>query len=78
MVYMFLSVVLFLVSLVLILVVAVQASKGEGLGSLGGGVTLFAVKNKGFEATMDKITAILAGSFLLIALVLTALEKNIT
>lgn len=76
--YTFLSVLLFVVSVVLIIVVAVQSSKGEGLGSLGGSATMFAVKNKGFEATMDKLTGILAGSFLLIALILTALEKNLT
>lgn len=76
--YTFLSVILFIVSLLLIIVVAVQSSKGEGLGSLGGSTTLFAVKNKGFEATMDKLTGVLAGSFLLIALIVTALEKNLS
>jgi len=66
----FLSVLLFLLSIILIVVVVLQPSKGEGLGSVGGGGSqLFFGKNKGFEAFMDKLTTGLGIAFFLIAII---------
>lgn len=70
----FLSIVDFLVAVLLIFIVAIQSSKGEGLGALGGGATLFSVKNKGLEAMLDKLTGVLAVLFLILSLVIAALE----
>lgn len=53
-------VLLFLIGIALITVVAVQESKGEGLGSIGGGARLFTgVQRLGREALLDRLTAIL-------------------
>ncbi len=57
-----------LVSLGLIAVVTVQSSKGEGLGSIGGGAQLFFNKEKGLDAVLTKATTILAIVFMLSSL----------
>lgn len=59
-----------LVSLGLIVVVTVQSSKGEGLGSIGGGAQLFFNKEKGLDAVLTKATTILAVIFMLSSLII--------
>ncbi|NLW56564.1 MAG: preprotein translocase subunit SecG [Firmicutes bacterium] len=65
----FFSVLLLLVSLALIAVILIQPSKGEGLGSIGGGSQLFFGKNKGLEVLLEKVTAGLAVAFFLLAII---------
>jgi preprotein translocase subunit SecG len=66
----FLMVVQFLVSIALILVVLLQKSKGEGLGSIGGGAQMFFDKAKGFDRTLEKATTVTAVSFMLLSVIL--------
>ncbi|MGE5508077.1 MAG: preprotein translocase subunit SecG [Chitinophagales bacterium] len=54
----------FVISLGLIVVVTMQSSKGEGLGSIGGGAQLFFSANKGVEALLNKVTVWLAVAFM--------------
>ncbi|HHW14810.1 MAG TPA: preprotein translocase subunit SecG [Firmicutes bacterium] len=54
----------FLVSIALIVVVTAQSSKGEGLGSIGGGAQLFFSANKGLEAFLNRVTVWLAVAFM--------------
>jgi preprotein translocase subunit SecG len=61
----FLFVVQFLISIALIVVVTAQSSKGEGLGSIGGGAQLFFAANKGMEAFLNKVTMWLAVAFMI-------------
>ncbi len=61
----------FVVSLALIVVVLLQSSKGEGLGSIGGGGQLFFAKNKGWEGLLGKITTVVAVVFLVSSVLLT-------
>lgn len=65
----FLLVVQFLISIALIVVVTAQSSKGEGLGSIGGGAQLFFSANKGMEAFLNKITTGLAIAFMISSIV---------
>lgn len=65
----FFFILLFVLSIILIVVITLQPSKGEGLGSIGGGGQLFFGKSKGFEAFMDKLTAGLGIAFFLIAII---------
>lgn len=55
----------FLISLGLIAVVTAQSSKGEGLGSIGGGAQLFFAANKGLEAFLNRVTIWLAVAFMI-------------
>ncbi|HHY45767.1 MAG TPA: preprotein translocase subunit SecG [Firmicutes bacterium] len=61
----------FIVSIALIAVVLMQSSKGEGLGSIGGGAQLFFPKNKGLDEFLSKVTSIVAVFFLLSSILLT-------
>jgi preprotein translocase subunit SecG len=54
-------------SVALIVMVALQQSKGEGLGVIGGGGQLFFTKNKGLEAFLEKATTWVAAAFLLVS-----------
>jgi protein translocase SecG subunit len=47
----------------------IQPSKGEGLGSIGGGSQMFFGKNKGLEVLLEKVTAGLAVAFFLLAII---------
>lgn len=47
-------------SIALIAVVMLQRSKGEGLGSIGGGAQLFFDKATSIDRTLDRATVILA------------------
>lgn len=70
-----LIILLSLVSVVVIVAVAIQPSKGEGLGSIGGGAQMFFGKNKGFEATLDKATWWLGAALAVLSIALVLLEK---
>ncbi|HBG17524.1 MAG TPA: preprotein translocase subunit SecG [Firmicutes bacterium] len=65
----FFSILLLIVSLVLIVIIMIQPSKGEGLGSIGGGSQMFFGKNKGLEVLLEKVTAGLAVAFFLLAII---------
>lgn len=66
----FLLVIQLFVSIALIGVVLLQKSKGEGLGSIGGGAQLFFDKSKGLDKALERTTTILAIVFLLLSVVL--------
>lgn len=59
----------FISALGLIVAVLLHTAKGEGLGAIGGQARLFS-SQKALEAGLNKITAILAGIFLLLSLIL--------
>lgn len=65
-----LMVIQFLVSIFLILVVLLQQSAGEGLGSIGGGAQMFFNKNKGLDSTLEKATTVAAVAFMVLSMVL--------
>lgn len=69
-----LIVALFLVSVLLIVVVVLQRSKGEGLGSIGGGARLFHSSQSSFEVFLDKATTYVAIAFMLLAVLATAFD----
>lgn len=68
-----LMVVQLLISVALIVVVVLQRSKGEGLGSIGGGAQMFFSKSKGFDKVLDKATTGLAVAFMLLSIALALL-----
>ncbi len=57
-------------SVALIAAVLLQPSKGEGMGSIGGGGQMFFSKAKGFEAVMEKATKYLAVAFMILSVAL--------
>lgn len=59
-----------LASIALIGVVMLQRSKGEGLGSIGGGAQLFFDKATSIDRTLDRATIILAGVLFIVTIVL--------
>lgn len=61
----------FIVSLSLIVVVLLQRSKGEGLGSVGGGAQMFFDKARGIDRTMERATTIFAVLFMVLSIALT-------
>lgn len=63
------AVLFLIVSIILTVVIVIQPSKGEGLGSIGGGGQLFFSKNKGFEALLEKITTGISIVFMLLAVI---------
>lgn len=65
----FIYIVQILVSLSLIVVVTMQSSKGEGLGSIGGGGQLFFNKERGIDAVLTKATTVLAIVFMISSIV---------
>ena len=71
----FLMIVLLLVAIAMTTVVLVQPSKGEGLGSIGGGGQRFFAKNKGLEKMFERLTAWLGGIFILLAIIIGAIER---
>ena len=62
-----------IISLALIAVVTLQHSKGEGLGSIGGGARMFFTRAKGMDAVLDKATTVLAVLFMVLSVALTLL-----
>lgn len=67
----FLGILMAIVALALILVILLQPSKGEGLGSIGGGGQVFFARNKNLEKQLEKATAWLGGIFFFLALLLS-------
>ncbi|MBE3577231.1 MAG: preprotein translocase subunit SecG [Limnochordales bacterium] len=66
-----LEVVLLLVGIGLTVVVAVQRSKGEGLGSIGGGARIFFNNRRmGKEALLDRLTVILGVTLAVLSILL--------
>lgn len=61
----------FLVSVALIAVILMQKSKGEGLGSIGGGARLFFDQPRGVDKALENGTKILAAAFVLLSIVLS-------
>lgn len=66
----FLMIIQFLVSIALIAVVVLQESKGEGLGALGGGSSLFFNRRKGREELLSTATTYLAVGFMVLSVIL--------
>ncbi|HEY8486764.1 MAG TPA: preprotein translocase subunit SecG [Limnochordales bacterium] len=66
----FLMVLDFLLAIALVVVVALQPSKGEGLGSIGGGAQLFFRRAKGWELLLERATTILAVLFMALSVLL--------
>ena len=58
----------FVLSVLLIVVVLLQQSKGEGLGAIGGGGQLYFGKSKAAEAFLDKATTWPAVAFLVVSI----------
>ena len=67
----FLLILQFLVSLALVIVVLLQRSKGEGLGSIGGGQQMFFDKARGIDRTLEQSTTVIAVVFMLLSVALT-------
>ncbi len=63
----------FLISFFLIVVVLLQKSKGEGLGSIGGGAQMFFDKAKGFDRTLERATTFAAVAFMLLSVILAVI-----
>lgn len=70
-----LSILLAIVAIATIAIVAIQPSKGEGLGSIGGGAQMFFNRNKGVEALLDRATWWLGAAIMVLSLVLILLER---
>ncbi len=68
-VFTFLGIVQFFVSIALILVVLLQKSAGEGLGSIGGSAQMFFDKARGIDETLEKATTYLAVTFMVLSVV---------
>jgi len=67
--YIALVIVQALLGLMLIILVLLHAPKGEGMGGIGGGATLFAGK-RGAESGLDKLTWTIVFLFIFICAVL--------
>ena len=67
----FLMIVQFIVSIGLIIAVLLQESKGEGLGSIGGGSRMFFNQRRGSEQILNTATTYLAVGFLILSVVLS-------
>jgi len=63
------QIIFLLVSIILTGIIIIQPSKGEGLGSIGGGGQMFFSKNKGFEAMLERATTVIAVIFMLLAII---------
>lgn len=75
----FLKIILVLVSLGLIAVVLLQSGKSAGLsGSIGGGAEQLLGKKKarGIDALLEKLTIVLAVSFILLAVIVALIVGN--
>lgn len=56
----FLFVIQLLASIAMIVIVMLQRSKGEGLGSIGGGAQLFFDKATGIDKALERATVVIA------------------
>jgi len=69
-----LTILQFIISIALIAVVALQPSKSEGLGSMGGNSSVFYNKSRGLEAFFEKATVWLATAFIIISIVFVVVK----
>ncbi len=69
----FLMVIQFLVSFGLIAAVLMQESKGDGLGSIGGGGRMFFNQASGTERVLEQATKYLAIAFIVLSVILSLL-----
>jgi preprotein translocase subunit SecG len=67
----FLMIIQFIVCIALIGVVLLQESKGEGLGAIGGGGSMFFNRHKGHEEILELATTYLAVGFMILSVVLS-------
>jgi len=65
----------FINSIAVIFIVIAQPSKGEGLGSIGGGGQLFHNQARGWEAVLEKLTTYAAVLFMVSSILLVLLNK---
>lgn len=70
----FLVVLDLVVAIGLIVAIMLQPSKGEGLGSIGGGAQLFFRKAKGWEQLLERATTVLAVLFMAISVLLVVVR----
>ena len=59
-----------LVAIGLIVVVVLQKSKGEGLGSIGGSAQMFFDQARGLDRVLEKATTYLAVAFMVLSIVI--------
>ncbi len=64
-----LKVVQMISALALIILVLLHSPKGDGIGGIGGAAQLFS-SQQGAEAALNKITAYLAGTFMVVSFIL--------
>ena len=64
----------FIVPIALIAVVALQPSKSEGLGAMGGNSSVFYNKSRGIEAFLEKATTWLAVIFLILTILFVVIK----
>lgn len=69
----FLMVIQMFISIALIAAVLMQESKGEGLGSIGGGGKMFFNQPKGSQKMLEQATKYLAVGFVVLSVVLSIL-----
>ncbi len=67
----FLMIIQFIVCIALIAAVVLQESKGEGLGSIGGGSRMFFNQRKGNEEILSTATTYLAVGFMVLSVILS-------
>ena len=67
--YIALLIVQALLGLMMVVLILLHAPKGEGMGGIGSGATLFSGK-RGAEAGLDRLTWSIAGLFMCICLLL--------
>lgn len=67
----FLMVLQILLAIGLITVVMLQKSKGEGLGSIGGGAQMFFDQARGLDRVLEKATTYLAVAFMVLSIVIS-------
>lgn len=63
----------FIVSLALIVVVLLQRSKGEGLGSIGGSARMFFDQARGIDRTLERATTVIAVLFMVLSVALAVI-----
>ncbi|MBO8141767.1 MAG: preprotein translocase subunit SecG [Firmicutes bacterium] len=67
----FLMILQLIVSIALIAVVLLQRSKGEGLGSIGGGAQMFFDQPRGLDRVLERSTTVLAVAFMVLSIIIS-------
>lgn len=70
----FLIVLQLLAAIGLIAVVLMQKSKGEGLGSIGGGAQMFFDQSRGIDRVLEQATTYLAIGFMVLSILISILS----